>query len=149
MSDDPYSQAPPPPPPPMDAAPPPPPPGGGYPPPPPPGGFPPSGGGVVSPNRQVFLVLSYLGVLAIFPFLIEKDDQEVQWHSKHGLVLCVAEIALGLVLTVINTVTGCLGCLIAPLVAIPLLILHVMLIVKALNGERLLIPGLSQFVDQF
>lgn len=151
MSDDPYSPVPPPPPP-MDAAPPPPPPGG-YPPPPPPGGGyappPPGGPGIVSPNRPIFLVLSYLGILALLPYLIEKEDKEVQWHAKHGLVLCGVEIVLGIVLTIINTVTACLGCLIAPLVGIPLLILHIMLIVKALNGERMLIPGISQYADQF
>jgi uncharacterized membrane protein len=146
MSDDPYSQVPPPPPP-MDAAPPPPPPPGYTPPPPP------AGGGPVSENRQIWLVLSYLGLLALLPYLIEKEDREVQWHAKHGLVICGAEIILGLVLgvvlTLINMVTGCLGCLVGPLIVIPMLIFHVMLIVKALNGERLLIPGISQYADQF
>lgn len=153
MSDDPYAPVPPPPPPPppppMDAAPPPPPPGGygapagyGAPPPPPPGG------GPISDNRQLYVVLAYLGLLALVPYLLEKDDREVQWHAKHGLVLCGIEIVLGLVVGVLGTVTGCLGCLIGPLVGLPLLILHVMLIVKALNGERMLIPGISQYADQ-
>lgn len=147
MSDDPYSPVPPPPPP-MDAAPPPPPPGGGYTPPPPP-----IGGGPVSENRQIYLVLSYLGLLGLIPYLFEKEDREVQWHAKHGLVITGAEIVLGLVLgvvlTLINMVTGCLGCLVGPLIVIPILILHVMLIVKALKGERMLIPGISQYADQF
>lgn len=146
MSDDPYSPVPPPPPP-MDPVPPPPPPGGGYTPPPP------IGGGPISENRQLYLVLSYLGLLALIPYLAEKDDREVQWHAKHGLVLCGAEIVLGLVLgvlmTVVNMFTGCLGCLVGPLIVIPLLILHVMLIMKALKGERMLIPGVSQYADQF
>ena len=157
MSDDPYSQIPPsqvPPPPPPSMGetlpPPPPPPHGGYSSAPPP---PPIGGGPVSENRQIYLVLSYLGLLALIPYLLEKEDREVQWHAKHGLVLCGAEIVLGVVLgialTVINMFTGCLGCLVGPLVVIPVLILHVMLIVKALNGERLLIPGVSQYADQF
>ena len=156
MSDDPYNQAPPPPPP-GGYTPPPPPPGDYASPPPPPagGGFTtaPAGGGPVSENRQLWLVLSYLGLLALLPYLLEKEDREVQWHAKHGLVLCGAEIILGIVmgvaLTVINMFTGCLGCLVGPLIVIPVLILHVMLIVKALNGERLLIPGVSQYADQF
>ena len=150
MSDDTYSPVPPPPPPPpppMGAAPPPPPP-------PPAGGYAgPTGGGPISDNRQLYVVLSYLGLLALVPYLLEKEDREVQWHAKHGLVLCGAEIALGIVLggvlTIINFFTGCLGCLIGPLIVIPWIILHVMLIVKALNGERLLIPGVSHYADQF
>jgi uncharacterized membrane protein len=141
MSDDPYSQVPPPPPP-MDAAPPPPP-GGGYTPPPPP-----AGGGPISENRQIWLVLSYLWLAAVIPYLVEKDDREVQWHAKHGLVLAGVELILSVVLFVIGLFT-CLGCLIQLVAWIPVLILHVMLIVKALNGERMLIPGISQYADQF
>ena len=39
-----------------------------------------------SSNRTVMLILSYLGILALVPLLVEKDDPEVQWHAKHGLV---------------------------------------------------------------
>ena len=79
-------------------APPPPPPE------PPPAATPPplSGGGSVSENRSVMIVLAYFGPLALIPLLVEKDDKEVQWHSKHGLVLFVAEIILWIVLTIIN-----------------------------------------------
>ena len=40
-------------------------------------------------NRAIWIVLSYLGLLALIPLLVERDDQEVQWHAKHGLVLLV------------------------------------------------------------
>ena len=58
---------------------------------PPPAAPPPSG---VSPNRQVMIVLSYIGLLALIPLLSEKEDREVQWHAKHGLVLFVSWIVL-------------------------------------------------------
>ena len=45
--------------------------------------------GSVSSNRNVMIVLSYLWLLALVPLLTEKDDKEVQWHAKHGLVLMV------------------------------------------------------------
>ncbi len=66
-----------------------------YTPPPPPAGMPPGG---VSQNRGLMLALAYLGPLAIIPLVTEKDDPEVQWHAKHGLVLFVAEIILWIVL---------------------------------------------------
>ena len=51
-----------------------------------------SGSGAPSSNRNVMIVLSYLWLLALVPLLVEKDDKEVQWHAKHGLVLMVAEL---------------------------------------------------------
>ena len=29
----------------------------------------------------------YLGLLALIPLIVEKNDRDVQWHAKHGLVL--------------------------------------------------------------
>ena len=42
---------------------------------------------IASPNRGVMIVLAYLWLLALIPLLLEKQDAEVQWHAKHGLVL--------------------------------------------------------------
>lgn len=119
-----------------------------YTPPPPPTGMPPTG--AASPNRTIMLVLAYLGVLAVIPFAVEKNDPEVQWHAKHGLVLFVAEIILGVLIGIIThiPVIGFLGCvlwLFWPLI----LVLHIVMIVKAVNGQRLLIPGLSEYANRF
>ena len=40
-----------------------------------------------SSDRTIMLVLSYLGILALIPLLMKKDDPEVQWHAKNGLAL--------------------------------------------------------------
>ena len=117
-----------------------------YTPPPPPIGTPPTG--TVSPNRGLMLVLSYLGILAIIPYVVEKNDPEVQWHAKHGLVLFVAEIILGIVLTMIThfvPFAGCVLWMIWPLI----FIFHIFLIVKAVNGQRVMIPGISEYADRF
>lgn len=107
------------------------------------------GSGNVSENRQVMIVLAYLGPLALVPFLLEKNDQEVQWHAKHGLVLFGAGLVLSIVATIVSTVVPCIGCILPLLLTIPILIVHIVCIVKGLNGERFLIPGLSDFADQF
>lgn len=121
------------------------------PPPPPPMAPPPVGGGTVSSNRNVMIVLSYLWLLAIVPLLTEKEDQEVQWHAKHGLVLLVAEIAAWVVYFVLSMIPG-VGCVImvlAPILWLVFVVLRIMCIVKGVNGQRLLIPGLSDFVAKF
>lgn len=112
--------------------------------PPPP---PPAGG--ASSNRSVMLILSYLWILALIPFLMEQDDQDVRWHAKHGLVLLGAEIAAFLAIGVLSGLSGGLGCLLVPLAQLGVLVFHVVCISKALKGQRLLIPGLSDFADKF
>ncbi len=118
-----------------------------YTPPPPPAGTPPPPG-AASPNRGLMLVLAYLGVLAVIPLVVEKNDPEVQWHAKHGLVLLVCEIILGIVIGIIThfvPFAGCVLWLIWPLI----FIFHIFLIVKAVNGQRILIPGISEYADRF
>ena len=116
----------------------------GIPPPPPP---------AASSNRNVMIVLSYLWLLALVPLLTETDAQEVQWHPKHGIVLMVAEIVLWVAITMVNIVTGLfIGCLIGFLslfVWVAIVVLHILCIVKGINGQRLIIPGVSQYADRF
>ena len=123
-----------------------------YPPPPPPSsGMPGGTGGTVSPNRTIMIVLSYLGILALIPLLMEKEDREVQWHAKHGLVLFVTWFALSIVLGFFSFVDffGCTGCVMQWILGIVALIVHIMAIIKGVNGQRLIIPGLSDFANRF
>ena len=135
---------------PQDAAPPPPPPPAEPPP------QEPAAREVVSENRNVMIVLSYLWLLALIPLLVEKDDREVQWHAKHGLVLTVVEvvvmIGLQVVVMILGAISGGLGCvftLLIPVFMLAILIVHVLCIVKGINGQRFLIPGVSEFADKF
>lgn len=115
-------------------------------------------GGTPSGNRTVMIVLSYLWILALVPFFVEKDDREVQWHAKHGIVLMIAEIILGIALAIVNATVGSipfLGCLVVFIGAlvgfvvwIAILVVHVLAIVKGVNGQRFLVPYVSQYADR-
>ena len=153
MSDEPKTPPPSdPPPPPSDPPPPPsdppPPPADAPPPPPEPQRLSGSGNGGGSENRTLMIVLAYLGPFALIPFLMEKDDRDLQWHSKHGLVLFGADIVLSIVLSIIGSVT-CVGCFIIVPAWIAVAVVHIMCMVKGINGERFLIPGLSDLADKF
>jgi uncharacterized membrane protein YjgN (DUF898 family) len=109
-----------------------------------------------SPNRGVMIVLAYLWPMALIPLLIEKNDAEVQWHAKHGLVLMAAEIvalvAYGVVTNLIGLATFGLGCALSMLVVflwMAILALHAAAIVLAVNGRRLFVPGLSEYANRF
>ena len=118
-------------------------------PPPPPVTPPTTPAGPASSNRSVMIVLSYLWILALIPFLMEQDDKDVRWHAKHGLVLLGAEISALIAIGILSGLSGGLGCLLVPLAQLGILVFHVVCIAKALEGERLLVPGLSDFADKF
>src|SRR5438132_12278008 len=125
--------------------PPPPPPGGSYTPPPPPTGAAPSS------DRTIFLVLSYLGILCLIPLLAKKDDAEVQWHAKNGLVLFFAEIAwivLRIALGFAGVGMGCLSGVVGCIVWIIFLAVSVVCIVKAVGGQRFRIPLLTDIAEK-
>ena len=110
------------------------------------------GSATPSSNRNIMIVLSYLWLLALVPLLTEKEDKEVQWHAKHGIVLMVAELIFWVVLNIVLSFLGFVGCIAAlftPIIGLGQLALHIMCIVKGMKGQRLIIPGLSQYVEKF
>ena len=119
----------------------------------------PTPAGAPSGNRTVMIVLSYLGLLALIPFLVEKNDREVQWHAKHGLVLLVAEVAFFIVFWILLMILAnipVLGCIAAGIgtllwfvVVIGILVVHIMCIVKGVNGQRFVLPYVSEYADKF
>ena len=96
--------------------------------------------------------VSYLWLLALVPLLVEKDDREVQWHAKHGIVLMVAElvlwIAIYIVQAVLGTILGCLFALLTLPIGLAIVVVHILAIVKGINGGRLIIPGVSQYTEK-
>ena len=134
----------------------PPPPGGGsYTPPPPPpggGGYRPAGTGG---DRTLMVVLAYLWILALIPLLAKKDDREVQWHAKNGLALLGAEIAVWILFTILGFIVpgdmglGCGLATVQCVVWIAFLVIRVIAIVKAVGGQRMRIPVVSDMADKF
>ncbi len=101
------------------------------------------------------IVLAYLWPLAFIPLLLEKQDADVQWHAKHGLVLMIAElIAIFAYVTFTSMISlaafgfGCVLGLLLVFGFVGILVLHVVAILKGINGERLLIPGISDYANR-
>lgn len=106
-------------------------------------------GGGESSNRTVMIVLSYLWILFLVPLLVEKSDAEVQWHAKHGLVLTVAEILLQVILNaIVATGVGCIFAIFIPFVFVGFAVVRLICIVKGINGERFMLPGISQYTEK-
>lgn len=132
----------------------PPPPGGGpYTPPPPPppyGGGPGVGGGVPSSDRTLMLVLSYAWLLSLIPLFTKRDDAEVQWHAKNGLVIAAIETIIMILWEISRRFFPWFTCLVSfipCLLILGLFALSIVGMIKAINGQRFRIPVLTDFAE--
>jgi len=99
----------------------------------------------------IFLVLAYLGILALIPFFVAKDNDYVRWHAKQGLVLVAFEIVLWIVLMILGVVP-ILNIIIAFLgifIWLAILVLHIFCIIKAVKGEKWRVPVIGVYADKF
>lgn len=98
----------------------------------------------VREQDKIMLVLAYLGLLALIPLLTVKDSEYVKWHAKNGLVLGFGG---GLLISILGAipVIGLVVCLLGP----ALLVVDIMAMIKALNGEKWRIPVVSDLADKF
>lgn len=128
----------------------PPPPGGGSytpPPPPPPGGVSPSS------DRTLMIVLSYLGLLALIPYLTKKDDPEILWHAKNGVGLLILDVVVSVGLIILgiivrSTALGCGFSVINCVIWIGILALHIYCIIQAVGGKKPRIPVVTDFAEK-
>jgi len=102
------------------------------------------------------IVLAYLWPLALLPLLLEKQDSDVQWHAKHGLVLAVAEMIAVFVYVIVTTFASVaafgVGCALGLLLIVGfvgILALHIIAMLKGINGKRLLVPWVSDVANRF
>lgn len=108
-----------------------------------------------SPNRGVMIVLAYLWPLALVPLLLEKQDAELHWHARHGIVLMIAELILLFayvtLTSLVSMATLGLGCVLSLFLVfgwVGILALHVVAILKGVNGGRLIVPGISDYANR-
>ncbi len=98
------------------------------------------------------LVLSYLWILALIPLLTEKDNQDVQWHAKNGILFLAAEFGAWVVLTIVSflpVVGWIVGCGLIPIVFLGFLVVRILAIIKATRGEKFKLPIVSDYVEQW
>jgi hypothetical protein len=121
-----------------------------------PPGIPAPVSGSQSPSRRAaMVVLAYLWPLAIAPLLMCRGDEEVSWHARQGLLLMAAELPLLIVLTGLTALTGLANYGVGVMVGLILLlawaavlVLQLTAILYALNGKRLVVPGISHLADR-
>jgi len=97
------------------------------------------------------LVYCYAGPWAFKPYLRNRDDEELLWHARQGVLLAFVEVVGSLLLLIMG-----LFPILGPLVAIRFMLpcwllwclgMSVTSILQATKGKRHKIPVLHQFVD--
>jgi fumarate reductase subunit D len=101
-----------------------------------PRGIAPVGGGQVRDQDKIMLVLAYLSIFALIPFLTVKDSEFVRFHARQGVVL------FGF--SVVTTFIPIVGC-VAPFFFLGV---SIFAIVKALGGERWRMPLVADLADR-
>jgi hypothetical protein len=114
----------------------------------------------VAPSRSAegrgpLIVLAYLWLFCLVPLFVEKEDPEVGWHARHGLVLTIAELVALLVYGFGFLMVGVVApstiphlLLIGPWAGLLVFWAHVVLAWEALHGRRLRVPGVSHWADR-
>ena len=71
---------------------------------------------------KLITILDYIGILFILGFFVEKDNEDVKFHTNQGIILCIFDIAVSIVASIL----GILG------------------IVHAAKGERTPLPVIGK-----
>ena len=95
-------------------------------------------------------ILSYLGVFALIPFFVKKDDPFISWHARQGVLMMIVWFALFAVLFVLSLIP------VIRLITLPLYVLlglgmiglSIYCIVQAYQGNKWPIPVLNQFMGR-
>lgn len=97
---------------------------------------------------EILLVLSYLPVLGVIPLLKRDAGTEVRWHARNGLLLfaavlllCVFAILLGLAVPALSILYS----IVLFVLLVVYTVIVILAIVKALDGGRLIVPGVSRY----
>ena len=105
---------------------------------------------------RVLLAFAYLGPLALVAIVASRREF-VKWHAKQGILLSVTAVALYAILKPIHLilkryfwfVLAELYWAVVCLLALGFLLVIVLCIVRALEGERFKVPMLGDLADQF
>lgn len=97
-------------------------------------------------NDKVYGILSYIGILVLVPLLAGKT-QFARFHANQGLVLFIADIILGvmisittLVLSPLGVIGAILGGIVSGVFGLCVFIMIIMGIINAANGEMKPLP---------
>ena len=91
--------------------------------------------------------LAYVTIIPAIIFLIVEPynrNSFVRFHSWQSIFFCIAAFAIHIVLTLIPVI----GWILVPFVSLAFLVIWIILLLKALKGERFQLPLIGKFASQ-
>ena len=96
-------------------------------------------------TARVITILDYIGILCLLGLFIEKDNEDVRFHTNQGIILFLFEIVAG-VLNMVLCFIPFVGRLLGGLLGLLCLVLMILGIVNAVNGQRKPLPLIGSLV---
>lgn len=99
---------------------------------------------------KIFGFLGYWGILFLVPLLGKKDNKFAVFHGKQGMVLFIGLVIIIIASTILGfiPVIGVIISILAWLVYLALVILAIVGMVKALQGEYWKMPVLGDIAEK-
>jgi uncharacterized membrane protein len=99
------------------------------------------------------VILSYLGILALIPYLTKKEDADIHWHAKNGVGLLILDVVIMVLWWVIgivlrNSCAGAIAAIIGCVIYLAIFALHIYCIIQAAGGKRPRIPVVTDFAEK-
>jgi len=95
-------------------------------------------------------VLSYLGILSLIPYFVQREDAYIQWHAKQGILITAVSIVVYFVLFILSMMPG-IGMLAAVanmLFALCVLGVSIYCIIQACSGNRWSVPVIGSWIGK-
>jgi len=100
---------------------------------------------VAAKPDTLMCILSYLGILALVPYLSKKEDAFIQFHAKQGLNLFIVCFLASLIVQLIASLLSLsILSLVSSAISIYELVMMIMGIVAATKGEMKVLPLLDK-----
>jgi uncharacterized membrane protein len=103
---------------------------------------------------KIAVLISHVGFLVgagwlsgLIIYLLEKDNRFVKFHAMQSLVIGVAEVILYIVAAILTVVV--IGAFCFPVIWIAALVIRIIIVMKANNGEYYKFPWLGDMADKW
>ena len=86
-------------------------------------------------NKKLYCILAYIGILWLIGLIQLPKDEDVKFHVNQGIVISIAMVALRII-----AIIPVIGWIVSAVGWIGILVLAIMGIIAANNGERKELP---------
>ena len=101
------------------------------------------------PARRWLMLLAYVPLAGVL--VLASRSREARWHARNGLGLFIVVVIVGSLSTLLSILLPSLSCLYAVamlIVGFLYVAIDLLAAVKAFEGQRLMIPGISTYASR-